>query len=154
MKDTVVVDTSIAVKWIVNEPDSTEALALLAQWFSSGTVILAPPLLLYEVTNVLHQRIRKGSITFDEAEQALANVLVGALELDFSQPGALSVRALQLAHRYALPAAYDPHYLALAERENCEYWTADARLWNAVKGRLAWVRWLGDFRPADQRESS
>jgi len=38
-------------------------------------------------------------------------------------------------------------YLALAEREDCEYWTADARLWNAVRGNLPWVHWLGDYRP-------
>jgi predicted nucleic acid-binding protein len=146
MTETVVADTSIVIKWIIPEPDSPVALALVTKWFSSRIVILAPALLLYEVTNVLHQRVRKGGITFDEAEQALANVLLGALKLDFSQPSALSTRALQLAQQYKLPATYDSHYLALAERENCEYWTADERLWNAVKGKLSWVRWLGDYR--------
>lgn len=53
---------------------------------------------------------------------------------------------MELAHQFNLPATYDPHYLALAEREGCEYWTADARLWNTVKGKLAWVRWLGDYQ--------
>jgi hypothetical protein len=26
-------------------------------------------------------------------------------------------------------------------------WTADTRLWNAVKGKLAWVRWFDDYQP-------
>ncbi len=52
---------------------------------------------------------------------------------------------MELAHQYGLPAAYDAHYLALAEREGCEYWTTDERLWNAVKAQLPWVRWLGTF---------
>jgi hypothetical protein len=36
--------------------------------------------------------------------------------------------------QFSLPATYDAHYLALAERENCEFWTADTRLFNAIKG--------------------
>ena len=40
----------------------------------------------------------------------------------------------------------DAHYLALAERENCEFWTADTRLLNALKGNLPWVRKLEDYR--------
>lgn len=36
------------------------------------------------------------------------------------------------------------HYLALAERENCEYWTADIKLLNATGKKLTWVRNLRD----------
>lgn len=55
---------------------------------------------------------------------------------------------MDFASRFAQPAAYDAHYLALAEREGCEYWTADQRLWNTVKAALPWVRWLGNYTPA------
>ncbi len=55
---------------------------------------------------------------------------------------------MELAERFRRPATYDPHYLALAEREGCEFWTADERLWNAVKADLPWVRWLGERVPA------
>ncbi|HAG99010.1 MAG TPA: PIN domain nuclease, partial [Ktedonobacter sp.] len=55
--------------------------------------------------------------------------------------------AIEFAHRFHLPATYDAHYLALAQREQCEFWTADARLWNTVKNELNWVRLLGDSRP-------
>ena len=48
-----------------------------------------------------------------------------------------------LATRFNRPAAYDAHYLALAEMMNCEFWTADRRLFNVVKDELPWVRWLG-----------
>ena len=48
-----------------------------------------------------------------------------------------------LAARFNRPAAYDAHYLALAEMMNCEFWTADRRLFNVVKDELPWVRWLG-----------
>lgn len=52
--------------------------------------------------------------------------------------------ALALANQFNLSATYDAHYLALAERKGCEYWTADERLWNVVKTQLPWVRWLGE----------
>jgi predicted nucleic acid-binding protein len=68
--------------------------------------------------------------------------------LIFSPDAAVGVRVMELAHRYDLPAVYDAHYLALAEREGCDYWTADKRLWNSVKGMVPWVRWLGDYHPA------
>jgi predicted nucleic acid-binding protein len=146
MRSIVVVDTSIVIKWVLNEPDSAMALALLNEWSSNGTAIRAPALLIYELTNALYQHIRKNDETLEEAKQALVDAFLVNLELDFSLNIALSMRAMEFAHQHKLPATYDPHYLALAERENCEYWTADKRLWNAVKGKLTWVRWFGDYQ--------
>jgi predicted nucleic acid-binding protein len=48
--------------------------------------------------------------------------------------------ALDLAERFSLPAAYDAHYLALAEWLGGEFWTADRRLVRAVQKDLPWVR--------------
>jgi predicted nucleic acid-binding protein len=47
---------------------------------------------------------------------------------------------LDLADRFALPAAYDAHYLALADWLGGEFWTADRRLAKAVGEALPWVR--------------
>jgi len=40
---------------------------------------------------------------------------------------------LDLAARFSLPAIYDAHYLALAERLGSEFWTADRRLGQAAQ---------------------
>lgn len=141
----VVVDTSIAIKWVLNEPDSSTAFALLSTWTRQGMVILAPVLLAYETTNVLHHRIRSGKISFEDAEQGLKEVIFAVFVFDFEEEPDFSIRAVKLAGQFGLPAAYDAHYLALAEREDCELWTADMRMWNATKGKLPWVRWLGDY---------
>jgi len=148
MSEIVVVDTSIVIKWVLNEPDSTIALALLNNWSRNGIAIHAPTLLLYELTNALYQHVRKNDETLDEAKQALVDAFLIDLELIPSLDISLSMRAMEFAHQHKLPATYDPHYLALAERENCEYWTADKRLWNSVKGKLSWVRWFGDYQPS------
>ncbi|MEM3433788.1 MAG: hypothetical protein QXP27_06395, partial [Candidatus Methanomethyliaceae archaeon] len=44
--------------------------------------------------------------------------------------------------------AYDAAYLALAQKEHVPFLTGDERLYNAVKGELAWVQWLGQWRPS------
>ena len=58
-----------------------------------------------------------------------------------------------LTTRFNHPAAYDAHYLALAEMMDCEFWTADERLFNAVRDELSWVRWLGRLE-RENRESA
>jgi predicted nucleic acid-binding protein len=150
MSNFVVVDASIAIKWTINEPDSSTALALLANWTDRGIEVLAPTLLAYEVTNALYRRVRKGDLPFDDARRGLTEVIFKVVEFDFPENSDLNMRAMELGQQLGLPAAYDSHYLALAESKECELWTADTRLWNSTGGKLAWLRWLGDY-PASLR---
>ncbi len=150
MRKVVVVHTSLVLKWIIHEPDSEKALALLTKWSTEGVEIHAPAVLAYEATNSLYQKVRSGKYTLDGAKQSLIDVVFTELELDFSQDAALSVRALEFADRFGLQATYDPHYLALAEREGCELWTADTRMWRIVRSELPWVHWIGDYHPANR----
>lgn len=54
-------------------------------------------------------------------------------------------RALVIADRYNLPAAYDAIYVALAMIRGENLWTDDHRLLNALGGRLPFVKWIGDY---------
>jgi predicted nucleic acid-binding protein len=145
MSNVVVVDASIAIKWTINEPDSSTALALLANWTDKGIEVLAPALLAYEVTNALYRRVRKGYLPFDDARRGLIEVIFKVVEFDFPENSDFNMRAMELGQQFGLPAAYDSYYLALAESKECELWTADTRLWNSTRGKLAWLRWLGDY---------
>lgn len=145
MRNIVVIDTSIVIKWVFDEPNSDIAQALLAEWINKGTKIIAPSLLAYEVANVLYKNVRKGEITLKQAKLALTKILLSELKINFSPDPDLGVQALELADRYKLSAAYDPHYLALAEREGCEFWTADLRMRNTIGGKIDWVRYLSDY---------
>jgi predicted nucleic acid-binding protein len=139
--DEVVVDASLALKWIEQEPYSAEASALLENWRLRHCRLLAPALFAYEATNAIAKRVRREQLTLEAAKQRLAALLENgpALEQD---PG-INLRALEIMERFALPSAYDAHYLALAETRQCECWTADERLWNTVKKELSWVHWIG-----------
>ena len=144
----VVVDASIAIKWAIKEENTDLALVLLADWTEKEIIILAPAILSYEVTNVFHQRIRREAYPFEDAQRALEEIIYELIGFDFANTPATHIRAIQLSQQFGLPAAYDAHYLALAESKHCELWTADKRLWNSTKGKLPWVRWLGDYHPA------
>ncbi len=145
MRNVVVVDASIAIKWILAEVDSYRAETLLTEWIKKGIQIFAPDLLAYEITNALYRKVRKGEIILDRAKEALAEISLTEITFNFSSDFALSTRAIELASHFNLPATYDSHYLALAEHKDCELWTADLRMWNSVKGKLDWVRWMGDY---------
>ena len=144
MSNVVVVDASIALKWTINEADSSTALALLADWTYREIEVHAPSLLAYEVTNALYRRIRKGEIPFYDARRGLTEIIYKVVEFDFPEEPDFNIRAMELGQQFGLPATYDSHYLALAESKECELWTADLRMWNSVKGKLDWVRWMGD----------
>jgi predicted nucleic acid-binding protein len=141
----VVVDASIALKWTINEADSSTALALLADWTSREIEVHAPFLLAYEVTNALYRRVRNGEIPFYDARRGLTEIIYKVVEFDFPEDPDFNIRAMELGQQFGLPAAYDSHYLALAESKECELWTADTRLWNSTRRKLALLRWLGDY---------
>jgi predicted nucleic acid-binding protein len=134
MSNVVVVDASIAIKWMINEPDSSTALA---NWTERGIEVLAPALLAYEVTNALYRHVRKGDLPFDDARRGLTEVIFKVVEFDFPENSDFNIRAMELGQQFGLPAACDSHYLALAESKECELWTADTRLWNSTGGKLA-----------------
>jgi predicted nucleic acid-binding protein len=145
----VVVDASIAIKWVLQEPDSDVAHALLAKWIEEETVILAPVLLAYEITNGLYRKTLKGELTFDKAKLGIRKILLTGLELDFTEDPSFGIKAMELASQFNLAATYDSHYLALAEREGCELWTSDTKMGRAVRGKLNQVRYLEDFQNAE-----
>ena len=139
----VVVDASLAVKWLVEEDDSDKAHAALESWVAQDITRIAPHLLPFEVANALHRRVLRGELNVGHSVRMIARLLESRLELH--QPPGLHVRALQLASQLNQNAAYDAHYLALAESFGCELWTADERFYRAASPSVDNVRWIGDF---------
>ncbi len=57
MNGVVVVDASLAFKWLVKEDRSDEARAISRSWASQGVQTAAPYLMPVEVANALHRRV-------------------------------------------------------------------------------------------------
>jgi predicted nucleic acid-binding protein len=145
MNKSVVVDTSVVVKWIVTASDANVARALLAEWTSKGIIIRAPALLAYEAVNSLYKYIRSSQMPLEDAASGLRKVIFPLVTFDHPKDASFSLRTIELASQFNLAATYDAHYLALAEKEGCELWTADTRMWKAVHTNLTWVRNLSEY---------
>ena len=143
MNEFVVVDASLAVKWLVEEEDSDKAHAVLQAWVSQDISRIAPYLMPFEVANALHRRVWRGELSVGASSRMIARLLGSQLELH--QSPSLHVKALEMASRLNQGAAYDAHYLALAEEFACELWTADERFFRAAISGVDNVRWLGDY---------
>ena len=116
-----IVDASVAVKWVADEPGSADARELLR----SGERLIAPEIVLSEVGNALRKKVAQGIMEADQALQGLA-----AIERAFdrlSPVRTLVPAALDLALR-AMHPVYDCLYLAYARREGLPLVTADERL--------------------------
>lgn len=64
--------------------------------------------------------------------------------LDLYETSGLHGRALELASELGQGAAYDAHYLALAEALDCELWTADERFRRAASPGFPFVHALSE----------
>ena len=142
------VDASVAAKWFLQEEWADRARSLLRETLTADEPIVAPPLLPYEVTNILRLRLRASApLPLEHALEFLDDFLSVPIEL--RNPPGLHRRALMLADTYGLPAAYDAHYLALAEQLGCTLWTDDRPLLRILEGRLPFVRPISDYGATD-----
>ncbi|GAC1560966.1 MAG: type II toxin-antitoxin system VapC family toxin [Ktedonobacteraceae bacterium] len=150
MSSGVVVDAHIAIKWVLRENDSHIARSLLSDWIKEQVVVLVPTLFTYEITNILYRKARQKEISFDSAKLGITKILSTGLEIAHSEgfDSFINIRAMELAESFHLPATYDAHYLALAESERYDLWTADTHMWNTVKEKLSWVRNISDYQPS------
>ena len=134
---TVVVDASLALKWVLQEEHTEEALSLWDIWQAAAEVVIAPPIFRSEVTNALHQYVRRGHVTRKDGSEALESLLS---LVAVREPPELYQRALTLAGELVLGATYDTLYLALAESAACEMWTADMRFVRSAQPRFPQLR--------------
>lgn len=118
-----VIDASVAVKWVVAEAGTDDALVL------RRTRLIAPDLLVAECANILWKKVRRGELTPDEA--SLAARLLERADIDLKPMRTLLDAASRLAVMLDHPA-YDCVYLAFAEAEGCPFVTADDRLLRRV----------------------
>ncbi|OQY17045.1 MAG: hypothetical protein B6I35_15090 [Anaerolineaceae bacterium 4572_32.2] len=144
LRSQVCVDANVVVALVTAERYSRAAFALWQELTRKDRQPVAPLLLRYEVTSTLHHKIVRGAMSSEDTGQALREVL--AFDIHYLDPPGLSERAFELAARFQRPAAYDTHYLALADHLNCPFWTADERLYNAICADFPHIHWLGDHQ--------
>lgn len=135
-----VVDASVAVKWFTPEVFSDAAERLLL----GDQVLAAPDFLLIEAANTFWKKVVRGQMDPADADEAMASLSGGDIELLPSVP--LLGRARMIAHAINHPI-YDCVYLAAAEAMQCAMVTADRRFFDhlsggAFGGKAVWIEGL------------
>jgi len=137
----VCVDASIVVALVTTEAQGEQALTLWSDWMQRDIQVAAPVLLQYEVTSALWRKAVRGTMSLPDARRALQEAL--CLDIQLLDSPELCLRAFDLAARFNRPSAYDTCYLAVAEMLDGEFWTADERLYNAIRSEFLRIHWLG-----------
>jgi predicted nucleic acid-binding protein len=121
---TLVIDASVALKWVLDEAGSDIARTLLAE------SLTAPAFWQAEAANAIWKRARRGELSPAEASNGLAILtasVVVSIPIEIDLEKALSI-AMEIDH-----PIYDCLYLAAAERLSTQLVTADARFINRVR---------------------
>lgn len=128
---TLVIDASVAWKWLVRENDSDLAESLL----SGVDPLVAPALVVAEICNAAWKSTQRGELSAAQAERIAADI---AGQFDELVPlprlaGSATALAISLQH-----PVYDCFYLVLAEDIGATLITADSRLVNKTR-RTRWA---------------
>ena len=120
-----VVDASVAVKWLVVEEGSADAQDLV----EGGEELHAPRLLVSEVANAVWRKVRLGQVDRGATPQLIATMADAPVRWHADE--IICADALRLAIAHDRPV-YDFMYLALAQRLGARLITADQRFANAL----------------------
>ena len=128
---TLVVDASVALKWLFPEELSDEAYRLL----QSEEPLVAPDLIIAEVTNIAWKKLTRNEITYQQAHTIASGIRHNDIALVSATT--LNERALEIASTLNHPV-YDCLYIACAEETKTAVVTADRRLYRtATEGGFA-----------------
>ncbi len=143
MAPLVVVDSGILIASVLDEKISDKAKAILNHWKEGDFQLAAPLLFRYEIVAVARKAVHQKRVKPERGVAICDSLLVYPVELYVDDT--FLKRAYELATQFNRPTTYDAQYLAVAERLDCPFWTADEKLFNAVHETLSWVQWVGNF---------
>lgn len=140
----VVLDTNLVMALLLPLPYSNQVWAHYSSWRQDEVELLAPTLLHYEASAALHRSVSAGWVHRHDAYSALEEMQF--LRIHYLAPSSeLHTRAWYWADRLNHSKTYDAQYVALAELERADFWTADRRLANgARRAGATWVHWIGE----------
>ena len=136
------VDACIAIKWANPSEQFGDIAKRMLQDYKQGELSFAmPEFFYYEIASGISKSVARGSITREEGEEALNDILDMEIEIH-SFPDVKTVYSFSQIYKRSI---YDCFYLFLAQKLKIELWTADKKLYDSVKNKLQFVKWIEDY---------
>jgi len=136
-----IIDASVVLNAFF--PDESQAIAqnIIRDHVTGQVLLKAPDLLHYELTNAVWQAERRKRIRTEQTQDLIEAMEGLGIELVTLEWGEM----LPLARRFSC-SSYDAAYLQIAQNLDEPLVTGDEKLYNAVRGQLSNVIWVGDYR--------
>jgi predicted nucleic acid-binding protein len=118
-----VVDTSVILAVLLNEPTKPELIRLTA-----GAELVAPLSLHWEIGNALSAMIKRKRLSLPEALQALSEyqkIPIRFLDVPLDE-------SVQVVHQHQI-YAYDAYFIVTARQQSCPLITLDSGLQTAAR---------------------
>lgn len=132
-----VLDASVVIKWFLQEKLSEKAIEYRRQHLEGKIILITPSLLAFEIVNALST---KSNVDLKAIVGAIkAFYFTGIKEHLLTEELAAQAAALSKKHQISV---YDAAYIALAQDFNCQFITADKKLYQKTKS-LKLVKLLG-----------
>lgn len=133
----VVVDASLLLKILLPEDKSEQAERLWKGWIKDSIEIVAPTLIIFEVSSVLKNKVYRGILENSDALKLINQIKHLDLTLIYTED--LVDLAWEISEILKAPVLYDCFYIALSKFLDIPLWTADTKLYNSAKEKFPFI---------------
>lgn len=150
MSKYVCLDTSVLLKLFFPEEDTEKAHLLMQGIAEANQIIVLPTFAWAEFGSVVRKKIRAREIKPDTAEE-LWQLFLQYPGIEYLDGHYIREKSWLISSQFDLPTIYDAAFLATAEliqegtRQDCQIWTADQRLINALQNKKKYVHSLREL---------
>ena len=138
--DQVAVDASFLLKMFLPENKSDQAEELWRGWVGDHVEIVAPTLIIFEVSSVIRNKVFRRILTEKEGRELIG--MLRQLDISLVYDEELLDIAWEIGAILNSPNLYDCFYLALPKLLRIPLWTTDKKLFQSAQKEFAFVNLL------------
>ncbi len=133
----VVIDSSFLLKILLPEDKSEHAENLWKGWIKDSIKVVAPTLIVFEVSSVLRNKIYRGILENGDAKELINQIKHLDFILIYTED--LLDSAWEIGEILKPSVLYDCFYIALSKFLGTPLWTADRKLYNSAKEEFPFI---------------
>jgi len=138
--DQVAIDASFLLKIFLPESKSDQVEDLWKRWIEDHIEIVAPTLIIFEVSSVIRNKVYRNILSEEEGEEIIKLLKIPDFSLIYTEE--LLDIAWEISTALNTPTLYDCFYLALPKLLRIPLWTADKKLYQSAKREFPFVNLL------------